>query len=136
MKIYHLYNAVVEEWPPEANASQFVIWQGRMVGWLGKILNVVRFPGFIRPTKFYDKVTEQEVSVKTSRLFPRVIGVYVLQKQRTDLDGKFHFSNVPRGSYYVVTSLATKVFAAYWFLTEQDSKTNATFNQLFYYKQG
>jgi len=69
LKIYHLYNAVVEEWPPEANASQFVIWQGRMVGWLGKILNVVRFPGFIRPTKFYEKVTEQEVSVKPSRLF-------------------------------------------------------------------
>ncbi len=107
MKIYDLYNAVKGR-PAEANASQFVIWQGRMVGWLGKILDVVRFPGFIRPTKFYDKVTEQEVSVKTSRLFT--------------------IFSVGSRDYYSIASVGS--------LTEQDSKTNATFNQLFYYKQG
>jgi hypothetical protein len=54
---------------PTNGASLLVIWRSRVIAWIGGVMNKIGLPGLVGQMKFYDEVTDQEVSIRTTRRF-------------------------------------------------------------------
>ncbi|KKN61937.1 hypothetical protein LCGC14_0517060 [marine sediment metagenome] len=58
--------------PLTNNATKWQIWRGRARGSFGRLLCLIKFPGFVEDIDINDSVTGQQLTVSSSPYFTRI----------------------------------------------------------------
>ena len=58
--------------PPVGGATKWQIWKGRVRASFGRLLCLIKFPGFVEDIDINDSVTGQQLTVSSSPYFTKI----------------------------------------------------------------